>query len=1100
MFYCNPAARIFAVVLFTTAGVWAQSYYGGLTGIVTDSSGAAVPQASVKAINRNKGIESRVQTSAEGLFSIVNLTPDLYSLEVDAPGFRRSILQSLSVEFNRTLRVDVVLELGVATEQITVAAAPPILETESGKTTVTLEGEMIRRLPTSVASLNDLRSIVRRLPSARLGDSGRMMFSGARTQQVRWDTDGVINKGVANGGMQQEHSVNIEAIGEMKFTLLNANAESPSPALVSILSKSGTNEFHGATYFYTRNSALDANNHNALPGSRKAFARDNYEGITLSGPLSVPRLYDGRNRTFFTTTLALNQRPTSTDSFRTHPTAAMRTGDFSGLFNASGGLIVIRDPTTGAAFPNNTVPQSRLYPGSQRYLDEAYDLPNVSTNVFSNNLYTRINESLQNPVRWDARIDQSLSAGNNLFFRVNYKTDPGEGALTRQPGSGENRTKQKIFTYQLTDAHTFSPTVLNEFRIGLTGTALRQRVGKEVKTFVDLLGLQGIPTEVTASGITGVPVLSITGISAVSQSSHTDQRQTTVDMHDHLSVIRRQHAFKFGVNIRRERFRNLTYPKPGDFTFTGFASGYGLADFMLGIPFRSIREFSRAALGETDQAALTAGLFAQDDWKITRRLTMSVGLRWQVSLPGEEAHGLYYNVEPGTGSLIMPEQSAISRVVPTFPKDKVTFVTAEQAGYPTRLRSADLNNFAPRVGLAWRPFGDRTVIRTAYGIYYDDLSIGYLANSSPWAGSETFVNNITGGQPVWQLPNAFPPGLPGTVPGTVNAAGFNSNLRNPYVQQWNFTIEHQLGDNLLRAQYVGTKSTKLYWLRDLNVPAPSTTPFSVDRRPFPQFGGLNYRTNGGDATYHGLVLAAERRLRHGLTFNTDFTWSKMLTDSYDSSGETPEIQVGSWFPTWERRKWRGNEHHNPKFYWTTTWFQELPFGKGRRFGNGWKALQNATLGGWNVSGILNVSTGYWVSPFYSGGTDPAGIQFNQGVPDRLANGFLTNKNLHPGSRFLDASAFVMPPNNVGRFGTSGFNFLQEPSWWQFDLGVEKRFQITERVRFEFMAKLENVFNHGYSFPRRWRMGLDLSNPATFGVHPGIVNGNREIGLSGRFAW
>ena len=425
---------------------------------------------------------------------------------------------------------------------------------------------------------------------------------------------------------------------------------------------------------------------------------------------------------------------------------------------------------------------------------------------------------------------------------------------------------------------------------------------------------------------------------------------------------------------------------------------------------------------------------------------------------------------------------------------------ASQAGFPDRLRSTDRNNFAPRLGLAWRPLDERTVVRAAYGIYNDGLSLGYIPTGGPWGGSETFTNAIQNGRPLWQFPAAFPAGVVGQIPGTVGISAFDVNLRNPYVQQWNLTLERQIEETVVRVQYVGTKSTHLYWYRNVNLPEPSTIPFSDSRRPYPQYGGINIRTNGGNSTYHAMTLAAERRLRQGITFNSYFTWSRLLTDSYESGGEGNALDIGRWFPTFYRSKWKGNETHNPKFRWASTWYAELPFGRGKRFGARWNSVLDSIAGGWATTGIYNVQTGFWVSPYYSSGPDSAGVQFNAGVPDRIASGIKSNKGLNPRDFFLDPAAFVIPAANIGRFGTSGTNFIQEPTWWTFDFGVQKTFPIRERLRFELVCKIKNLFNHGFWGRESTAGGLNLSNPATFGTMAGGYEGSRNIGFLGRLAW
>lgn len=1091
------------LVLVAGTGLHAQVYYGSLVGTVSDPSSAVLPGATVTITNLSKGTVVKVTTNQEGIYVAAHLTPDAYKLQVEAPGFKRVIREPVLVEFNSTLTVNLTVEVGSVSESVTVSDAPPLIETESGKSTATLEGRMVSRTAITPGARSDIRSWILNLPNSNYGFGGRMLVNGARSNQVRFDTDGVANRQPGGTGvMMQEHSVNLESVGTWKYTLNNAGAESPSPAQITLLTKSGTNEFRGMLYWFTHHSVLDANSHNAPAGSKKPFVRDNNLGFTLSGPVRIPRVYDGKNRTFFMTTYEYWYKPQTNFNFITTPTAAMRNGDFSEYRNAAGALIAIRDPLTDQPFEGNRIPAARLRKGSQDYLNRFWPLPNVPTSVFSRNWYGRDSFLDYKSHRWDARIDHVINAKNNLFFRVNRFWNP-DGHMVEFRGTGVNRSLFTIYTYQVTDTHVFTPSLLNEFRFGITGTQNQQSVGAKAGEVITLLDVKGIPSSLYAGEITGVPSISISGISGLSQYSHVPKNYQQIwDLYDNLTFVHGRHTLKFGTAANRNMNGNLTWDKPGTFSFTGQFSRFGLADFLLGIPYNAVRPYPRAALGSTDLSYWGLSFYLQDDFKISRRLTLNAGLRWDTSLPGRESHELFYNVMPATGDLVMVNQSAIDRIVPTFPSrtvQTVKTVTAAQAGYPASLRRTDWNNLAPRLGLAWRPIGEKTVLRAAYGIYYDALSNGTLATSGPWGGTETFVNRMTAGKPQWQWPEAYPAGLPGQAPTSINVRAVDLNIKNPYTQQWNLTAERQLGQMLVRLQYVGTKGTQLYWHRDLNTPVPSTTPFSMSRLPYRQFFELAYRTNGGNSIYNAMNLAVERRWSNGLTFNSYYTWSSLFTDTYEQ-GEGANLAIGEWYPTFDRAKWRGRETHNPRHRWTSTWYHQLPVGRGKRFGSNWHKALDSVAGGWGWTGILNVESGWWVSPYFTGGNDPASIGWDAGPPDRIADGVRSNRGLQPRDFFLDPQAFVMPPDNVGRFGTSGLNFMQEPSWWNFNLALEKTIPVREQLRLELHAQFQNVFNHGYWWHNSFGGGLDLSNQATFGRMVGGYTGNRTVAFLVRLAW
>jgi hypothetical protein len=1080
------------------------NYYGGLTGTVTDPTGAVIPGVEVTVTNLAKGTVVRTISGDTGLYRVDNLTPmDSYRIEAELPGFKRYVRSPILVESNRTVTVDIGLEIGESTEEVTVHGAPPLLETESGQTATTVEGDLILKAPVQPgANRSDARVVISRLPSAKSGDSGRMLVNGASATQTDFAIDGAPNRGARDGVMMTETNIVWESVRAVKLTLMNAGAESRAPAQANFLTRSGSNEIHGAGFYQAFHSAFSAFNHSTpienRTSAKRAFQRVQFYGGTASGPVYLPGLYDGRDRTFWMVSLELNNAVTPRANFWTVPTAAMLGGDFSQLFNASGKLIAIKDPLTGQPFEGNVIPASRIYAGGVNYLKALYPTPNQETATFSRNYFTpadQVTRRARN--RFDIRVDHRLSDRNNFFVRYNRNdTD----TVVERLGTGDAITPAVNDNYHLNDTHTFTNRLLNEFRLAKMGRLNDSYNERRPAELVAMLGVQGIP-EVLTQNATGLPTLSISNVTALAQAGTSSSYERTYEIYDNVSYLVGRHAFKLGVNVRRDAHTGQGWETAGNFSFDGFFTGFGLADFLLGLPHTSRRVYPRAALGPEDRRGWYTGLFVQDDFKITPRLTLNLGLRWDVSHPVVETNGLYYNFDPRTGNLVMPTQQAIDQIVPAFPA-AITAVTAAEAGFPARLRNTDRNNLAPRLGIAWRPWGENTVIRTAYGIYIDQPSFEYLPMSGPWGGTETFTNKLVGGTPWFQFPAAFPAGAAGSIPGTVGVGAFNPDFVNPYTQQWNLTVERQMGAQVTRVQYVGTKSTNLNWILNLNIPAPSATPFSNSRRPWPQYQNVNYRTQGGNSNYHALLLGTERRLSGGLSFSSNFAWSRLFTDSYPAGSDTPGLQdrSGRWYPTLDRARWKGNDTDNPKFRWVTVWLAELPFGEGKRWGGQWNGLVDSVLGGWIWAGIFNWETGAWVGPYYSAGRDPANINVFSGPPDRLGDGGFRNEDLQPGDTFLDPSAFVLPPVNAGRLGNSGTNFLQTPSYWTADFTLGKNFQLWESLRLEFESKLFNVFNHGAWANSSMTPGLDVNDQVNFGKMVQNWWMNRTVTFVARVAW
>ncbi|MCW5980413.1 MAG: carboxypeptidase regulatory-like domain-containing protein [Bryobacteraceae bacterium] len=1116
--FSSPAAlgmaAILAFALLLVPAAWPQQYYGALTGTVTDPTGSVLRGVTVTLTNLNKNTATSARTNDEGIYRALDLTPDMYKLEVEFTGFKKYVREPIRIESNRNVTLDVQMELGEVTQTVEVTGAPPLLEAERSQTTQTFEGSLVMQAPLDVNARSDMRTILSYLPGANYGFSGRMLINGARSAQVAFDNDGLANRSPWAGNMQQEASYNVDSLAGVKMTLVNAGAESRASAQVSLVSRSGTNAFHGNVFLDTVHSIFNANDHNVPEGADKSFYRTNYEGYTISGPVYIPKIYDGRNRTFFMSSLALNQTPGGPSGYLTTPSAAMRSGDFSDFRDPSGELIPIVDPTTGEQFPGNRIPASRLFAGAKNYLDAIYPLPDqpgYERNKYMGELwYGNIRSA-----RLDLRVDQVVTPKNNFFVRYNTRFEPSDSGY-REFGVGFSASQFTIDSVAVTDSHIFRPNLLNEFRAGVSRVKVKQFIENPARRYIDLLGIQGIPSLFLTEDRRSIPDLWVTGMEYIYPWTQDGKGGNRLwEFFDNATLIHNRHTLKFGTNFRKDVTEEQFFGVPGAWTFDGTFSGYGVSDFLLGLPHTATRPYPRALLGNDRKSAWYMGWWLQDDFKVSPRLTVNLGLRWDVNFPATAAGDTYYNFDPQSGALVLPSQQAIDSIVPVFPKT-IPITTVQAAGFPERLRSTRWRYFAPRIGLAWRPWDEKTVIRTAYGIYTNELSLAYLLSltySSPWGGSETFTNAFQDSRPQWSWPAAFPTNVVGdsSFGGTYSAGGFTPDLKNPYTQQWNFTIERQIEAMLVRLQYVGTKSTHLLWLRgpgpygtggDYNTPPPSTTPFDPSRRPYPEYGTINYLENGGDAIYHALNVGVERRLSNGVTFNSQFTWARNMTDTYDGGTDIADLRYdfGLGNTVWNRRGMRGNQPETPKLRFTTLAWGELPIGRGRLLGRTMPRVLDAVIGGWALSGNLNIETGWWFSPYYWGGTDPSGTNYYQGAPDIVGQLNFRNTNLKPYDMFINPAAFVLPADNIGRFGNSGLTFLQEPTWWVVDMGFHKTIPIREQMRFELACRMQNAFNHGYYWHRSLTYQMDVNNPATFGQFQGWVNGSRVISLVGRFAW
>jgi hypothetical protein len=528
------------------------------------------------------------------------------------------------------------------------------------------------------------------------------------------------------------------------------------------------------------------------------------------------------------------------------------------------------------------------------------------------------------------------------------------------------------------------------------------------------------------------------------------QKDKSWDIADSLTWAKGRHVLKLGMEFRPQARFSGAVPEGtyGVFNFNGSLSGYGAADFLLGLPFSSQR---LDPLINRTQLDSELGLFFQETFKVNSRVTMELGLRWDRFGQTDYDDRLIYNWDRATGNVIVPA-GALKAVSPLYPTGQIKLVAGDAHQHPSA------RNFAPRLGLAYRPFGSNFVIRGGYGIYTE--TIGRFARAEgggPFQISETFFNAIRDGQPLFAMPNPFPAGS-GQIP-SQSVSGFDPDTHNGRIHQFNFTIERQFRDLGVRLSYLSARSRALNYTIGINKPEPSLIPFTQTRRPFPQFVGVSYARTDGAANFNALTLEAQRKVGQ-LMFDAHWTWASNYSNSLNL--EDP----------YAPRSWsRDPNTVRHRVVLNAIWY--LPLGKGKRLLSNVDSALNHVVGGWQLYWIAYLETGQFFSPSFSS-ADPSNTNTVGGLPDRIANG-----NLQPSERTLqrwfDTTAFARPPS--GRFGNSGMNVLEGPGLHMHDLTLGKTFPITERWKFTLMAAAQNVFNH----PNFNNPGANLSTPGTYGV-------------------
>jgi hypothetical protein len=1032
---------ICSLLLLSCAASPAQTALSTIRGTAIDPTGALVVNAEVTLTNLATNLRRTAATNEAGDFEIPDIPRGTYRLVAAREGFKNYVADNIILESSQVRRINISFELGAVGTEVTVRADAAVISTDSVKLQSGVTNRQYEQTPwvggdaTFYASL-----MLSTLPNVQTaGSRWTVQFAGQPAAQVQQGMDGHTSDGIVNqiGNMQDQQ--------EVSAVMGNNSAEFSRVGYYNMVSKSGSNEFHGRASYWHNNSALAA---------RDFFQAQKPKALihSLAGSASGPIRKD---KTFFYASWNGQRIPSKSFYLRDVPTNKMRQGDFSQLST------IIRDPRTGQPFSGNIIPPDRINGVSQNVLAKYLPAPNQGGPDALNRNYSFVFPYPGDIWRNDfimQRIDHKVSEKNTVFARV--ATNWTFFVLaSNYPEFSWTRVRYNNHIV-IEDTHVFSPTLVNSFRFGVY--LERYDDGGTVDGFtpfrgdqaVKELGILGVnPKNLSAQGF---PTMNITGFNPLRTPPggpvHNDRNWGYADS---LTLIKGRHVLKFGGEYKPFWRKDGAVPEGtyGNFTFNGSISGNAFADFLLGLPYSSQRLDPLTNRVRTDSEL---GLYFQDAFKVNSRLNLEFGLRWERFGSPSYKDGLQLNWDPDSGNVIVPE-AALKSVSPLYPKS-ITVVAGDAQA------NSSLRNFAPRVGFAYRPFGPNTVVRAAYGIFTETLGrYARVQGVGPFQISETYLNTVENGQPLFAFPNPFPAGsVAATIP-SQNIVGFPDETENGRIHQLNLTIEHQIRDIGLRLSYLGSRSRGLNYNIAVNKPAPSLIPFSASRRPYPQFVGATFPRSDGAANYNAMTFEVQRKLGQ-LTFDAHWTWAS----SYSNRGnlESPYAPL-----TWGREAFTSRHRVVANAIW------QLPFGRGRRFLAGAPAVVNHVVGGWQLYWIAYMETGQFFSPSFSG-SDPSNTSTVGGLPDRIANGNLP-ADQRSIDRWFDASAFVRPP--AGRFGNSGVNILEGPGLHQHHLSIGKRFHLTERLSTQFLAAISNLFNH----PNFTNPNNNISIPGSVGTISGV---------------
>ncbi len=1084
----------------------AQSTFGSIVGTVEDDSGSVVGDAAIAMKSLDENTSRTATTDASGLFQLLNLRPGSYEVTVSKSGFKDAKSGTLTLDARQQLRVDLKLELAEFTTSVEVSDAAAIVNTENGTIGDTKKFTQVVQLPMNYRGGNDspLTALVA-VPGVQQDSNGNMSIGGGTPAQIQYSVDGTSSVNVRQNGALGNMNPSSELISEMKVTQFNNNAEFSQLADVTIITKSGTNAFHGSGFEYLQNSALDATTYGFDSKAHKAY---NTFGGSFSGPLQIPHLYKGKDKTFFFADYEANRRRFTTPEVLSVPTAAMRTGD---LTNLPGGPVL--DPTTGSPFPGNQIPKTQLNPVSQSLLSNYIPLPNFGNGIDTNGNYRVQAPTPANINGYDVRVDHNINDKQQLYGRWSWKNVDTTAVNGLLPSEQDHETNRNLI---LSHNYTIRPTLLNEIRFGATYYARAVNFPISGSNAVQQLGLTGLNLS-DVPGVNAFPTFDFsdsTGFTTIGRDKTGVTRSQTIQFADNLSWIKGSHTMKFGADVRRVRYTDLESFGGSDdfgaFTFNaGTFSGNAFSDLLLGLPSKS---YIAQSGPDTMLHAWQTGLYAQDDWRATKRLTVNLGLRWEALPPFTSENNNLGAFDPSNGGFILPNNGTarqgmlnsinacpgVNPALPCAPIEK-----ASQAGVGNGLREFYKKNFQPRIGLAYRPFSDnKTVIRAGFGIF-TMTSLGQLSFDTTNINVgivQTTANLLPSGQAAFRFPAVGAPVIPLLVAGTGDFyQNVDLHFRDPQSAQWNFTVERQLMTDLsLRVSYVGMNSYRMGQTVDLNQQYPSVTPNDYSLRPYPNWGRLLSSENLGFANYQALQTEFNKKLGHGLLFQIDHTWAKNISNAAGDAPTifSPEVNYGiTVADRFHLADNRGNVVGTRQQRVLVSGIYQLPFGKNRSFLTKMNSVGNAVLGGWEVSTVTMWETGPHLTPITSPSFDTANLNlvFRGAAlrPDCVGNPIPANQTV---DQYFNIAAFNPVPA-PGRIGDCGVGSLVGPATTAIAGGLSKTFQLRERVRLRFEATFTNLPNHPNFAPPP----VDVSAPATFGKITTVQSAENSGNRTGQLA-
>jgi hypothetical protein len=1004
---------------------------GTIAGTVTDPAGALIPGANVKVTNVGTNDVREATTDSQGSFAARSLVPGIYRVGVTAPSFTAQIQDHIKLDVNATVTLTFSLTVGQVNQQVEVQAQGALLQTEESSVGTVVSNTQMVELPLNGRDFNALTKLT---PGAVRGTGGggetiqgeTYAVTGDRSDNTYYSLDGMYN----NGSFFKTAAIHpsVDAIQEFKIaTNTSAQFGAAAGANINIMIKPGTNQYHGTVYEFLRNDKLDSRNYFA---QNVPEYRQNQFGFTLGGPVQIPKVYNGHDKTFWFFNYEGNRIRAGNTNFQRVPTPAMVAGDLS--HDQAGDVAPpIYNPysPTRAPFPGNRIPSNLIKPYATAYANYWFPtdlIPGQASN------YIDTGKTSEDDNQINLRVDERLSEKNNFYARFSKsdldKTDPG------------NFPKASVGTFNyyigavLNDVHLFNPSTILNFRFGYLRADLGQGPPEH---FIDVYRNAGITNTPQTFRNFDYPInFQISGYDGPNLGNLVNGPDFTYQGSISLNKVIGRHSFTLGYDLTKLRiFHDSVFSSFGyDNVPTGDPqnvsnTGQGMASFLLGLPSTASRIVGQDDL-DLDQ--WLHHIYIQDDFKVNSKLTLNLGLRWEYDQWPHHRRGRLSGFDTITGQLFWTSTNPI---------------TGQPPNVRPQIADPRYRNFAPRIGFAYR-VTPRTTLRSSYGIFYNSNFSWEWSDSRggwPFSVSDNLQALNLPGTPLIPTEDLFQSFDPATAPRQVQHT-VSRDVKTPYMQNWNFGVEHQFAQDLLvTINYQGSKGTHLASFLNSNDAPPGPGPVDP-RREWPAAGAFSELKGIATSRYEALTAQVEKRFSRGFSILASYAWSHSIDLNSEFGGSSPQNDLCIKCDL-------GDSDFDQRQVFNAAYVYVVPGG------NSPNRLIKYLLGGWELTGITRLETGRAFNVLINFDNANNGARSQSQRPDLVGDPFPSGfqSTFGPNGTFFNTAAFQVAPQYT--FGNLGRNALHGPAYYNTDLGAFKNFGLTERFKLQFRAEFFNIFNN-----------------------------------------